>query len=130
MQVTRRRDTPCEMALRSELTRLGLRYRTHKCPVSNSRRQADILFVSARITVFVDGCFWHGCPRHGTWPKKHARWWREKIEANQRRDRDTDHVLRNNGWTVVRLWAHEDMTKAARKIAAMVRRPTCRRPES
>jgi DNA mismatch endonuclease (patch repair protein) len=77
--------------------------------------------------VFVDGCFWHGCPEHGTWPKQNADWWREKIEANQRRDRDTDARLQAAGWTVIRVWEHEDPTQAADQIVEIVRQATRQR---
>jgi DNA mismatch endonuclease (patch repair protein) len=76
MQVTRRRDTPGELALRSALTAFGLRYRVDM-PIVGARRRADIVFTKAKIAVFVDGCFWHGCPLHGTWPKTNTEWWRE-----------------------------------------------------
>jgi DNA mismatch endonuclease (patch repair protein) len=81
------------------------------------RRRADIVFAKKRVVVFVDGCFWHGCPEHGTWPKENRQWWREKIEANVARDRDTDTRLRASGWTVVRVWEHEDPLQAAGAIA-------------
>src|SRR5262249_39617381 len=86
MQATPQRDTPCELALRSAVHRLGLRYRVD-WRVPGTRRRADLAFVNTRVLVFVDGCFWHGCPEHGTWPKANASWWRDKIEANQQRDR-------------------------------------------
>ena len=110
------------MALRSELTRVGLRYRVDKSPIAGLRRRADVVFKSARVTVFVDGCFWHGCRVHGTWPKKNARWWREKIEANRRRDQDTNKALASNGWAVVRAWAHQDMKGVAERVARLVAR--------
>lgn len=90
-------------------------------PVPGTRRRADLAFASARVLVFVDGCFWHGCPRHATWPKANAAWWREKIEANVRRDRDTDATLRSQGWKVLRFWEHEDTTAAAGVIKRAVR---------
>jgi len=71
--------------------------------------------------VFVDGCFWHGCPQHATWPKKNADWWREKIEGNRRRDADTDARLKEAGWLPIRVWAHEDPQVAAANIARIVR---------
>jgi DNA mismatch endonuclease (patch repair protein) len=70
----------------------------------------------------VDGCFWHGCPEHGTWPKQNGEWWREKIEANQRRDRDTDRRLEEAGWAVVRVWEHEGTESASARIERIVRR--------
>lgn len=122
MKRQRRQDTNPEMALRRELTRLGLRYRLHVRVLPRLRRAVDIAFVRARVAVFVDGCFWHGCPDHGTWPKAHATWWREKIESNRRRDADTDRRLAEAGWRVVRVWEHEAPSDSARRIARIVRR--------
>jgi DNA mismatch endonuclease (patch repair protein) len=121
MQATPRRDTPCELALRSATHRLGLRFRVD-WPLPGTRRRADLAFTRARVAVFVDGCFWHGCPVHGTWPKANADWWRDKIEKNVERDRHTSDALRAAGWQVLRFWEHDDATAAARKIAATVRR--------
>ncbi|MBI2186568.1 MAG: DNA mismatch endonuclease Vsr [Acidobacteria bacterium] len=119
MQVTRRRDTPGELALRAALHALGLRYRIDGA-LPDTRRRADIAFFSLRVAVFVDGCFWHGCPEHGTWPKTNAEWWRTKIKGNVERDRDTDVRLRSAGWTVMRFWAHDDMKAAAKRVAQVV----------
>ena len=116
MSQTRGRDTAAERRLRSELHRRGRRFRVDFSPLVGSRRRADIVFTRRRLAVFVDGCFWHGCPRHGTWPKHNADWWRAKIEMNQRRDRDTDRQLMNAGWRVIRVWEHEDPVVAADKI--------------
>jgi DNA mismatch endonuclease (patch repair protein) len=85
------------------------------------RRVADIAFSGLRVAVFVDGCFWHGCPLHATWPKQNAEFWRAKIVANQQRDRDTDTRLRVDGWTVVRVWAHEPPNEAALRIAGIIK---------
>lgn len=120
MQVTRRRDTPGETALRRELCALGIRYRVD-VPLPGTRRRADVAFLKLKIAVFIDGCFWHGCPEHGTWPKTNADWWRSKIETNKRRDRDTDRALLLSGWRVLRFWEHEDSTLAAQRVAALVR---------
>jgi DNA mismatch endonuclease (patch repair protein) len=79
-----------------------------------------VAFPGRKIAVFVDGCFWHGCPEHATWPKQNAEFWREKIEANQRRDADTNDRLRSIGWTVLRFWSHEPPTEAARTVACAV----------
>jgi DNA mismatch endonuclease (patch repair protein) len=79
------------------------------------------VFTRARVAVFIDGCFWHGCPEHGTWPKKNAGWWRSKIETNQARDRDTNSRLEGAGWLVIRVWEHEDPVEAANKISHAVR---------
>jgi DNA mismatch endonuclease, patch repair protein len=119
MQATRRRDTPGEVALRSVLHGLGFRFRVDM-QLPETRRRADIVFTRQRIAVFVDGCFWHGCPEHGTWPKTNATWWRQKIETNRRRDRDTDHRLSAAGWTVLRFWAHTDAAEAASIVARVL----------
>jgi DNA mismatch endonuclease, patch repair protein len=120
MQATAQRDTPGELALRSAAHRAGLRYRVD-WPLPGLRRRADLAFVKARIAVFVDGCFWHGCPTHGTWPKANAAWWRAKIEGNRLRDQDTDGRLIEAGWAVVRLWTHDEPRQAINRIAALVR---------
>jgi DNA mismatch endonuclease (patch repair protein) len=117
-----RRDTAIELALRSHLHRSGFRFRVHRSPLPELKRQADIVFPSSRVAVFVDGCFWHGCPTHGTWPRANADWWRQKIESNVARDRDTDSRLRDAGWEPVRVWEHEAADEAAQRIAAAVNR--------
>jgi DNA mismatch endonuclease (patch repair protein) len=121
MQVTPRRDTPCELALRSALHRMGFRFRVD-WPMPGTRRRADLAFVSARTVVFVDGCFWHGCPVHATWPKANAKWWRDKLLANVARDRDTDEKLNSLGWTVLRFWEHDDVRRAAAHVARHVKK--------
>jgi DNA mismatch endonuclease (patch repair protein) len=121
MEHQRSRDTAAEMALRRRLHALGLRFRINRRPLPGTRRTADIVFGPARVAVFVDGCFWHGCPEHGTWPKTNAEWWRAKIEANRARDRDTDRRLAEAGWTILRIWEHEPPEVAAKRVAAAVR---------
>lgn len=111
-----------ERALRSELHRRGLRFRIHRRILVGSRRTVDIAFPSSKTAVFIDGCFWHGCPKHGTWPKNNREWWRTKIEGNIARDRDTDRRLSAAGWLVVRVWTHEAIETAANKIEATVKR--------
>ena len=81
-----------------------------------SRSKADIVFTKAKVVVFVDGCFWHCCPKHGTLPKKNARWWRTKLAANVERDRKLDRQLRSAGWAVIRVWEHEDTARAAARV--------------
>jgi DNA mismatch endonuclease (patch repair protein) len=121
MKATRQRDTPGELALRRALTALALRYRVdYRLP--GLRRRADVAFPGSKIAVFVDGCFWHGCPDHRTFPKKNAQWWREKIETNVRRDAETDTVLRRDGWIVLRFWAHHEMKQAAKEVAIHVQK--------
>jgi DNA mismatch endonuclease (patch repair protein) len=119
MKRTKRRDTPSELALRKNLREAGLRYRVD-WQLPQTRRRADVAFPALRLAVFVDGCFWHGCPDHGTWPKTNASWWRAKLLRNVERDRATDHYLRALGWRVLRFWAHEDMARAARTITLIV----------
>ena len=116
-----RRDTAPELALRRELWRRGLRYRVDRPPVPGMRRRADIVFSRARVAVYVDGCFWHSCPLHATTPKANREWWEAKLAANVRRDRDTDQRLAQLGWTVVRLWEHEDPMAAADRVEEAVR---------
>jgi DNA mismatch endonuclease (patch repair protein) len=78
------------------------------------------VFRKARVAVFVDGCFWHGCPEHGTRPASNAEWWQRKLAANRARDHDTDARLSTAGWQVVRVWEHEDPTEVAGRIAEIV----------
>jgi DNA mismatch endonuclease (patch repair protein) len=121
MRATKRRDTDAEVALRSELHRRGLRYRLDVRPAPEVRTRADILFPRARVAVFIDGCFWHGCPVHATWPKANAEWWRCKIEANRQRDAESTRLLSEAGWVVLRFWAHEAPARAASRIARVIR---------
>jgi DNA mismatch endonuclease (patch repair protein) len=116
----RQKDTDAEVALRRELYRQGLRYRVGFEISKKPRRVADIAFPGLKIAVFVDGCFWHGCPEHATWPKKNAEFWRQKIEANRVRDADTNARLREAGWTVLRFWRHECPTEAAKIVSRHV----------
>ncbi|MGW2028814.1 very short patch repair endonuclease [Streptomyces sp. NPDC001356] len=115
------RNTEVEMALRRALHAAGLRYRVHRRPLKGVRREADVIFGPAKVAVFVDGCFWHGCPQHATWPKTNADFWRSKIEGNRRRDMDTDERLASAGWLAVRVWEHEDPIEAAARVVAFVR---------
>jgi len=80
-----------------------------------------VLFPRARVAVFVDGCFWHGCPDHRTQPRRNPEFWIEKIELNRLRDADTDHRLRAAGWIVVRVWEHESALDAADRVEEVVR---------
>lgn len=122
MSRQRRRDTEPERVLRSLLHRMGLRFRVHRRPVVGLRREADVVFGPARVAVFVDGCFWHRCPDHGTFPKANGGWWDTKLAANVARDQDTDRRLAEAGWTVVRVWEHEPPEEAAVRVADVVRR--------
>lgn len=117
----RTRDTGPEMLLRRELHRRGLRYRVDAPVPGMPRRRADILFTRAKVAVFVDGCFWHGCPEHKTAPANNGEWWTAKLARNVERDRETDAHLTSLGWTVVRIWEHEDMKQAAADIRGLLR---------
>jgi DNA mismatch endonuclease, patch repair protein len=114
-------NTQIELRLRSLLHAKGLRYRIHHRPLGGRRRVADLAFVRSKVAVFVDGCFWHGCPLHGTWPTRNAKFWREKIETNINRDRSTDALLVEAGWIPVRVWEHEEAELAAERIEVLVK---------
>lgn len=121
MQANKRRDTKPEMEIRRGLHRLGLRYFVDRSPVPGSRRRADIVFPRQKIAVFVDGCFWHGCPVHGpTHFKTNAEYWTEKISTNQSRDADTNEQLAAAGWLVLRFWEHTQTHSAVEEIATQV----------
>ena len=119
MQRQRSCDTVPELALRKELHGRGLRYRLH-VTVVDRRRRHDIVFTKPKVVVEVRGCFWHGCPEHGTSPKANASWWAEKLATNRRRDEDTALRLAEAGWTLVVVWEHEDAVVAADRVAAAI----------
>lgn len=121
MERQARRDTGPELAIRRVLHAMGLRYRVDHPPLAGMRGRADVVFTRQRVAVFVDGCFWHGCPDHGTLPKHNAGWWAAKIDSNRSRDRRVDETLERAGWVVVRVWEHEDPARAATRIAEVVR---------
>lgn len=121
MQRQTRRDTAPELALRRAVWRRGLRYRVDVAPLKGTRRRADMVFRSARVAVYVDGCFWHRCPEHATSPRANSEWWAAKLATNVRRDRDTDARLAEAGWLVIRVWEHENMIEAAARIEEAVR---------
>lgn len=113
MSVLARRHTTPELALRRELHRRGLRYRVQFHVPGNRRRTIDIAFTRVRLAVFVDGCFWHSCSQHGNRPATNSEWWRWKLNRNQERDDDSNRLLDLAGWTVLRIWEHEDVHAAA-----------------
>lgn len=118
MAKVRQRDTAAELALRKALHASGLRFRV-QLPVPNLRqRTIDIAFTRARVAIFVDGCFWHGCPLHATQPKTNAAWWQAKIEGNRRRDENTNQVLAAADWVVIRVWEHESINEAVETVCA------------
>lgn len=120
MQANKGRDTKPELALRRELHRRGLRYFVSRRPIPELRRTADLVFPRARVAVFVDGCFWHGCPEHHTVAKTNASFWAEKLRANRARDAETTQRLEEAGWRVLRFWEHEDVAACADQVQRAV----------
>jgi DNA mismatch endonuclease (patch repair protein) len=117
-----RRDTAPEVAVRKLLHAAGHRYRLNVRVPEMSRRTIDIAFTRTKVAVFMDGCFWHGCPQHATQPKANAEWWREKLDRNMARDAETTRHLAASGWTVLRFWEHEAPENVAERVAAAVER--------
>ncbi|MDY3679516.1 MAG: very short patch repair endonuclease [Actinomyces urogenitalis] len=118
-----RRDTIPEVELRRALWRAGYRYRVQYKVPGIPRRKVDIAFTRRKVAVQVDGCFWHGCPEHGTVPGRNSEWWKWKIARNQARDRDTDDKLTALGWTVIHVWEHDSLEDALARVAAMLSAP-------
>jgi len=121
MQANKGRDTKPELALRRAVHGLGLRYRVSVRPLSAIRRTADLVFTRVKVAVFLDGCFWHGCPQHHTKARTNAEYWAEKVTRNRERDAETDRLLEEAGWKVIRVWEHEDPLEAAHRVAEVVR---------
>ncbi|MFB8755105.1 very short patch repair endonuclease [Streptomyces sp. NPDC059852] len=120
MQAIRSRDTKPEKLLRQLVHAKGLRYRVAARPLPDLRRTADMVFGPAKVAVFVDGCYWHGCPDHYVPPKTNSGYWSEKVLRNVERDRDTDQRLRDAGWLVLRFWEHDSAEDCALAVAAAV----------
>ncbi|MEV8240347.1 very short patch repair endonuclease [Microbacterium testaceum] len=116
MRSNRGRDTGPELALRNALHGAGYRYRVDFPPGPDRRRRADIVFPRLRIAIFIDGCFWHSCPTHGTLPKTNADYWVPKLERNRLRDFETTRALEAEGWEVIRIWEHESITAASARV--------------
>jgi DNA mismatch endonuclease, patch repair protein len=114
-------DTRPETAVRSVLHRRGLRFRKHVRPITGLNCSADVVFRREQVVVFVDGCYWHGCPEHGNTPKTNATYWKAKIARNVERDRRNDLALRSATWLVIRIWEHEDVDAAAARIESAVK---------
>jgi DNA (cytosine-5)-methyltransferase 1 len=120
MTTQRRQGTAPEERLFEELAGRGLVFDRNARPLKNLRREADGCLVDEKVAVFVDGCFWHGCPVHSRPTKSNTHWWREKIDLNRTRDAETDELLQAAGWTVARIWEHEDPNLATLRIEALV----------
>lgn len=118
----RRKDTKPELRIRLALHRCGLRYRKDYLLRSGDVRvRPDVVFTRARVAVFIDGCFWHGCPEHQRIPGRNRDYWVPKLRANVERDRRVDAALASDGWEVVRAWEHEDPEEAAKRVTEVVR---------
>jgi DNA mismatch endonuclease (patch repair protein) len=123
MMANRRVDTRPERRLRSHVHRSGMRFRKDfRIRAEDVSVRVDMVFIKARVAVFVDGCFWHQCPEHATMPKRHVEFWRTKLLRNVERDRATDRALTNSGWTVIRCWEHEEPSDVLPRIASALRR--------
>ncbi|MFD9241278.1 very short patch repair endonuclease [Streptomyces sp. NPDC059556] len=116
------KNTAAELAVRRLLHAAGLRYRVEYPVPGMARRRIDVAFTSVKVAVLIDGCFWHGCPEHSTQPKANAEWWRQKLDRNMARDRETTEHLTAFGWEVLRFWEHEAPEGVALRIAAAVER--------
>jgi DNA mismatch endonuclease (patch repair protein) len=126
MQGNRSRDTAPELALRRAVHALGLRYRVATRPIPAIRRTADLVFTRAKVAVFMDGCFWHGCPQHYRAPSANSTYWSTKVDRNRQRDTEVDAILAEHGWQVFRMWEHEDHLSAALQVAELVRSRSAR----
>ncbi|MER7315393.1 very short patch repair endonuclease [Streptomyces halstedii] len=120
MQAIRSRDTKPERLIRQLVHAKGLRYRVAAKPLPDLRRTADMVFRPAKVAVFIDGCYWHGCPEHYVSPRTNPVYWSDKVTRNMARDRDTDERLTEAGWIVLRFWEHENPTNCANHISATV----------
>ena len=120
MSALRRRDNEAELSVRRLLFAAGFRYRVAYPVPGLARRTIDIAFPRRKLAVFIDGCFWHGCPEHGTRPNSNATWWSAKLAANRARDEDTTTHLEAAGWLVMRVWEHDNPLGSAERIGAVV----------
>ncbi len=128
MSRQRRKDTEIELAVRRLLHAQGLRYRVGLPVPEMRRRTIDIAFTRARVAVFLDGCFWHGCPEHATRPKSNSAWWAEKLDRNISRDIETNNRLIESGWRVLRFWEHESAESIAAAVRSALSDPAGTRP--
>ncbi|WP_316044127.1 very short patch repair endonuclease [Micrococcus luteus] len=122
MRSNKGRDTKPEVAVRRRVHAAGLRYRVNAKPEKDLRRTADLLFRPAAVAVFIDGCFWHGCPEHYIAPKANGGFWADKVARNKERDAETTALLAERGWEVLRFWEHEEPAEVAANVIDVVRR--------
>ncbi|MGH7720091.1 MAG: very short patch repair endonuclease [Gemmatimonadaceae bacterium] len=121
MRGNRKADTRPELRVRSLLHRRGYRFRKDfRIDLPGVRVRADIAFPRHRLAIFIDGCFWHGCPEHGNLPRANAQYWLPKLKRNSERDRRVDARLGEEGWTVVRIWEHVDPQESVARIVRAV----------
>jgi DNA mismatch endonuclease, patch repair protein len=118
----RRSNTRPELAIRSEVHRRGLRFRKDfRLDLGAVKPRPDLAFTRRRVAVFVDGCFWHCCPVHGKSPSQNTGYWNPKLARNQERDRLQEKALEAAGWTVLRIWEHEETVEAADRVEELLR---------
>lgn len=121
-KANRRSDTKPELRLRSVLHGRGHRYRKNLLlRLDGARVRPDLVFTRWKVAVFVDGCFWHGCPEHQHIPKSNREYWVPKLAANVERDRRVDRALISEGWSVVRIWEHTDLDVAVSAVEDALR---------
>ena len=121
MRANKRKDTKPELALRRALHARGYRYRKdYRLDLTSARVRPDIAFTAKRVAVFVDGCFWHCCPEHGSQPANNTWYWQPKLARNVERDKSADQALAAAGWDVVRIWEHESLDAAVAAVISAV----------
>jgi len=120
MRSNRGRDTALEVRVRSALHRAGLRYRLQVRPIPGLRCTIDVAFPRDRLALFIDGCYWHLCPKHGTYPVTNGEWWRTKLETTRERDERNTRALETAGWHVIRAWEHEDVAEIVAHVSDML----------
>lgn len=117
MSRVKNKDSSAELSLRSALHAAGLRYRLHRRIEGVT---VDLVFAGPRVAVFIDGCFWHGCPKHATYPKSNQDYWLPKLEENRERDKRQTQRLRKAGWRVIRVWEHDCLPPSQRVVSRIV----------
>jgi len=132
MRAIRRTDTKPELALRRALHRMGYRFRKdHRLDLDTGQRvRPDIAFTARKVAVFVDGCFWHACPDHGSKPSVNQGYWAPKLLRNVERDRAADSALERAGWRVVRLWEHVPLEAAVAAVVTALGTPSVQKPQA
>ncbi|WP_411700880.1 very short patch repair endonuclease [Conyzicola sp.] len=117
----RSRDTKPELLVRRALHAQGYRFRVDLRPEPTLRTRSDIVFTKRRVAIYIDGCFWHGCPTHGTTPKSNVDYWAPKLARNIERDRESTRALQERGWVVLRFWEHQPVGEVVAAITARLK---------